>query len=150
MATVIIGAAYFYYNSTQDRIERLVQNNAQLEENVNRFRDAVNQNEDTIDFLQNQSERRFEENQRLQNEMQVIRSQNNELRDRLSRHDIGALAFSRPGLVENRINNASQQALRCFELLSGSPLNESERNAENARAFNSECPWIFDERREDR
>jgi hypothetical protein len=28
--------------------------------------------------------------------------------------------------------------------MSGAPLSEKEREAENGKAFNRECPWLFD------
>ena len=45
--------------------------------------------------------------------------------------------------VEKIINEASKNALRCFELQSGSPLTESEKNAKTEKEFNSECPWMY-------
>jgi len=47
-------------------------------------------------------------------------------------------------LVQRIINNASDNAMRCFEILSGSPLTDNERNAQNGQEFNSECPFLFD------
>jgi hypothetical protein len=66
------------------------------------------------------------------------------LSDKLGRHDIGNLAENKPGLVERVINGASIKAGRCFELLSGAPLTDKEKEAENGKSFNSECPWLFD------
>ena len=79
----------------------------------------------------------------LERDFKDISSKNNELLERLSKHDIGALAYSKPNLVENIVNNASSKALRCFEIMSGAPLTNKERNASNAKEFNSECPWLF-------
>jgi hypothetical protein len=66
------------------------------------------------------------------------------LRDRLGKHELDVLAAAKPGLVEKILNSAAEKAMRCFELESGSVLTDKEKEAKNARAFNSECPWIYD------
>jgi chromosome segregation ATPase len=142
------GAAYFYYSTTQDRIATLITNNATLAANVQTLTNANNQNIQTIEDLQASYQRVQEDFSRIQSEFQIIRSQNNELRERLGRHELDVLAATRPGLVERRINNATVNVMRCFELMSGAPLNERERAATTEREFNSECPWMFQELRQ--
>lgn len=137
------GAVYFYYSSTQNRIAQLIENNAVLEENNKQLIAANNQNLKTIEDLQASYVKVQEQFNQVQSEFQVIRSQNLELRERLGRHDIGALAVAKPELVENIINNASDAAIRCMELLSGAPLSEKEKGAKNENDFNRECPWLF-------
>ena len=139
------GAAYYYYSTTQSRIAQLIENNAVLEENNKQLVTANELNLQTITDLQASYQRVQEQYTQVQSEFQVIRMQNKELRERLGRHELDALAAARPELVQRTINNASENALRCFELLSGSPLTEQERNARNEREFNSECPWLYHE-----
>jgi hypothetical protein len=143
LLTVMCGGAYVYYTTTQRTIQALVSNNATLEANVITAQNANQVNLDTIDEMQRIYQEIQNDYLRLESEFQLIRSQNNQLRERLGRHNLGALAFSRPGLVERRINEASRNAARCFELLSGAPLTETERNATNERQFNSECSWLW-------
>jgi uncharacterized membrane-anchored protein YhcB (DUF1043 family) len=145
LIAMMSGAAYYYYNSTQTRIAQLIENNAVLEENNKQLVTANETNLNTITELQQSYQRVQEQYTQIQSEFQVIRLQNRELRERLGRHELDALAAAKPGLVEDVINNASENALRCFELQSGSPLTEQERNAKNEREFNSECPWLYHE-----
>jgi regulator of replication initiation timing len=145
LITLMSGAAYFYYSTTQSRIAELIANNATLTANVQTITDANNQNIQTIDDLQASYQRVQEDFSRVQSEFQGIRLQNNELRERLGRHELDALASAKPALVERTVNNASANAMRCFELMSGAPLNEKELAATTSRQANSECPWIFDE-----
>ncbi len=56
--------------------------------------------------------------------------------------DIGKLAENKPGPIGRVITKASRNALRCFEILSGSPLTESELAATKPSQLNSECPSI--------
>ena len=145
LITLMSGAAYFYYSTTQSRIAELIANNATLTANVQTLTDANYQNLQTIDDLQASYQKVQEDFSRVQSEFQVIRLQNNELRERLSRHELDALAAAKPSLVEKTVNNATDNAMRCFELMSGAPLNDKERNAKTPREANSECPWLFEE-----
>ena len=140
---VIAGGVGYYYNTTQTRLQAFAERAAVLETNNQRLLEVNQTNLDTITELTESFEEVRNNFNIVQTEFQLIREQNNELRERLGRHEIGALAAARPQLVENIINNASENALRCFELLSGAPLTERERNATNARQFNSECSFLW-------
>lgn len=143
LITLMSGAAYYYYNTTQKQIATLIANNATLTANVQTLTNANTQNIRTIEDLQSSYQKVQEDYSRVQSEFQVIRMQNTELRERLGRHELDALAAAKPRLVERTINRASDNATRCFELLSGAPLTESEKNAKSEREFNSECPWLW-------
>jgi len=142
--SVIGGGAYYYYTTTQNTIMQLTENNATLKSNQIELEGAIESANETITYLQDNARQIREQYEVAQRQLDEIRQQNSRLRDRLSDHDISALAEARPELVERIINNASDEALRCFELLSGAPLTDNERNAENGQKFNNECPWLFD------
>jgi hypothetical protein len=127
---------YWYYNDSQKRMAILIENNSKLEI-------AVQTNEDAISSMKKDFESQAAELNRINGEFAASRAQNRELQNRLEKHDIGVLAEKKPGLVEKTINSASDKALRCFELLSGAELTESERGATSAKSFNSECPWLW-------
>ena len=143
LITLMSGVAYYYYSTTQDRIAALITDNATLTANVQTITTANEQNVQTIDNLQSAYAQVQEDFTRVQSEFQIIRMQNTELRERLGRHELDALAAAKPRLVERTINNASDNAARCFELLSGAPLTEKERNATSDKQFNPECPWLW-------
>ena len=146
LIALMSGAAYFYYSTTQSRISALIENNATLEANNLTITNANEQNIQTIEDLQLSYQKVQEDFSRVQSEFQIVRLQNNELKERLGQHELDALAAAKPVLVERIINNASMNSMRCFELMSGAPLNEKERNAKNEKEFNSECPWIYFDR----
>jgi hypothetical protein len=52
------------------------------------------------------------------------------------------LAEAKPGLVENIVNKASDNAARCFEILTGAELTESERSATKKSEINPSCPDV--------
>jgi predicted transcriptional regulator len=128
---------YLYYKDSQNRIADLQTNNAKLET-------AVQINEETILTLQNNYKEANAELNRINTAFQEVREQNRELADRLAKHDLGFLGSKKPALVEKIINAASDKVGRCFELLSGADLTDNERNAKDAKSFNSECPWLYD------
>ena len=137
ITVMTVGAFYWYYNDTQERLRILNANNAKLEV-------AIQISEDAVTSLQESYAKANEELTKVNTEFTAIRQQNRVLSDKLGRHDIGNLAENKPGLVERVINGASIKAGRCFELLSGAPLTDKEKEAENGKSFNSECPWLFD------
>ena len=143
LMSVLVGGVGYYYNTTQARLEAYVEETSNLKANNQTLLDTNQANLNTITELTKTVDEIRENFNQVQSDFQSIREQNNELKERLGRHELGALASARPQLVERTINNASENALRCFELLSGAPLTESEKNATNARQFNSECPFLW-------
>ena len=131
------GIGYWYYTDTQATIAVLTENNAKLEL-------AVATNEETIKTMAADFAAANEQLQRVNEEFAAINRQNRVLADKLARHDLGVLGAGKPGLVERVINSATDKVGRCFELLTGAELTDDERNAANANAFNSECPWFYD------
>jgi len=139
------GGLVWYYKSTQAAIMQLTQNNAILTATVDEMEGINQQNLETINTLESDYTQSLNDFNELQDQFIEIRRQNNELRERLGKHELDALALAKPVLVERIINRASSKAMRCFELLSGAELTDAERSASNGKAFNSECPWVYDD-----
>ena len=131
-----VGAGYVYVQNLQKNLEVAVANNARLET-------AVATNEATIGALQADYGRIQTELNRVNTEFAATRAQNNLLRDRLSNIDLGLLAQTRPDSIERAVNRGTVNAGRCFEILSGSPLTDQEREATSGDEFNRECPWLW-------
>ena len=66
LITLMSGAAYFYYSSTQSRIAVLIQNNAKLESNNLALKNANEENLQTIDDLQASYQKLQEDFSRVQ------------------------------------------------------------------------------------
>tara|TARA_Y100000389_G_scaffold201976_1_gene246039 strand:+ start:1144 stop:1626 length:483 start_codon:yes stop_codon:yes gene_type:complete len=127
---------YVYYTETQKTIAILTENNAKLEV-------AIQSSEDALESLQSNIKAMQEENNRINEEYSNIRKQNNLLASKLERLDLGAAAVVNPEGIGRAVNLGTINAGRCFEILSGAELTEVERNAENGRSFNKECPWLW-------
>ena len=130
--------AKYYYDTTQATIATLRDNNAKLET-------AVATNEAALESLQADYASAQQEISSLNEAYTAIRRQNQRLADKLQEIDLTAAAISNAESIERAVNRGSENAGRCFELLSGAELNDKERNAENGIAFNKECPWLYDD-----
>ena len=100
MMLVLCGVFYWYYNDTQERIAILNENNAKLET-------AVQISESSIATLQKDAIRNAELSVQLQQELQRAEQYGDELRATLQKHNLTALAQKKPGLIENRMQNAT-------------------------------------------
>ena len=132
------GVGYWYYNDTQARMAILQDNNAKL--NI-----AVETNEAALESLQEDYATAQNEISSLNDAYTAIRRQNQVLADKLQEIDLTAAAISNAESIQRAVNRGTENAGRCFELLSGAELNDKERNAKNDIAFNKECPWLYDD-----
>lgn len=133
-------AGYRYVNGLQEENVRLVTENATLVANNAQLEQAIKEQQDTIASLERDIELQRQILTDTSDRFQSARDQVRDLQDRLSRHEIGYLAYRRPGLVENIVNNATNDVGRCFEIATGAPLTEEELNATLPSQINRECP----------
>lgn len=131
----MVAGFYWYYQDSQKRIMTLMANQAKLET-------AVEIQEQTIKQQQEDMARQAEALQFVNEQYEKAQQDNQRLSDKLSKHELGHLAEKKPGLIEKTINRASANAARCFEILSGSPLTDSELAATKKSEINNECPSI--------
>lgn len=99
---VMTGIGYWYYNDTQEKLSILQQNNAQLEV-------AVQISEASVATLQANAVRNAELNATLQRDLQTAEKYGDELRATLQQHNLTALAQRRPGLIEDRMQDATNK-----------------------------------------
>jgi len=126
------GGGYMY-------VKKLQKDNLTLKINQSKLETAIEDNnavieQQTVDLKKIRStlSELDEVNKKLQ-------ADKDNLSNRLNKHDIGNLAENKPGLVEKIINKASDSAVRCMEIASGSPLTEEELNG----SPNRECPSFW-------
>ena len=128
-------AAWWYYSWSQDEINTLRTNNAQLTT-------AVQQQEQTIATLKQDGQKQFETLQETNRKFQVAREDNDRLKGILGKHNLGFLATQKPKLVERAVNRGTDHAGRCFELISGAKHTEAELAATKRSQINTICPDI--------
>ena len=97
--------AVAYYNNTQARIATLQENNAKLEV-------ALETSEASIDALQETMAKVAEANKQLQQDLQKAEQYGDDLRSKLRKHNLTALALRKPELLEGRMNGATANLWR--------------------------------------
>ena len=93
---------YMYYKDTQQRIATLTENNAKLEV-------AVQISEDSVELLQDDIAKNAELNRELQKELQLAEKYGDQLRSTLRKHNLTHLANKKPGLIERKMQNATNR-----------------------------------------
>lgn len=126
-------AAYFKWS--QEQMQIMAANAAKLET-------AVATQEATIKQQQADMAKQAETLAVVNDQFAKAQADRDALRDKLAKHELGKLAEKKPGLVESKINKGTDNAARCFEILSGSPLTEEEKAATKKSEINGECPSI--------
>ena len=94
------GMGYLYVQKLQSDLQTARDNVAKMEV-------AVQISEDSIATLQADVIRNAELNATLQSELQRAEAYGDELRATLNKHNLTYLALQKPGLIENRMQNAT-------------------------------------------
>ena len=131
----VAGGGYVY-------VQKLQADNATLKINTTKLQGAVEQNEATIKQQTQNFEKVRTTLTAVQEQKDALQGDKDELAKKLQRHDLGQLAYNKPGLVVKIINKASNNANRCIEIATGSPLTEDEIAATKKSQINGECPSL--------
>ena len=106
VSLVLAFGTYYWFSSK--KIERLTENNAKLsvvaktnEETINRL------NEDNQSF-----QRAYDE---LQVKLKAAEAYGDELGKKLRKHNLTLLTLKKPGLIEKRVNDATQKLFETIE-----------------------------------
>lgn len=145
VAIAVIAGVVFYVKHNESVKEQLLAENAELQASINIYKDAIQTQEDTINYMEEQQRKRAQEFLRIESTFAKIRADNQEMSDKLADLDLSLTVAENPQAAEVIINDISNNMNRCFELLSGAPLKEEEKKAKNANEFNPECPWLYTE-----
>ena len=95
-------AAKYYYDTTQATIAQLRENNAKLEV-------ANEENQLTISKMEENSVRLNALTDQLNQDLKKSEEYGNELRNTLNKHNLTHLANKKPGLIEKRMQNATDK-----------------------------------------
>lgn len=96
------GGGYWYYTSSQETIQELRDNNAQLVSSVQKAEEA-------LEVMQENFTNEEKQNKALMISLNRATDYNEELLSKLQRHDLTKLSAAKPGLIERRINDATKE-----------------------------------------
>mgnify|MGYP003123969069 FL=1 len=97
-----------YYWISEKRISTLTENNAKLTI-------AAQTNQDTIDKLEEDNQAYEVANKELQLKYREAEKYGDELSKKLREHDLTRLTLRKPGLIEKRVNDATQKVFEDLE-----------------------------------
>jgi chromosome segregation ATPase len=123
---------------------KLQRDNGILKANAEKLESAIGEQKQLIENQKKDFAEILEANKKINALVNNLKKDLDDLDKRFSKkdRDIGKLAIDRTKVIERIINKGSDNATRCIEIASGSPLTESEKNATKKSEINPECPSI--------
>ena len=133
---VVAGGLWYIINLKADL--------AVSEMNNQKLQDATAEQSALIESMQKDIKQIQESNKQLAEAYEKQKKDVETLSTKFSKRDFGALAAEKPVVVERLVNRGTKNVMRCLELASGAPLNETEKNAKSPTEANRECPSLID------
>lgn len=137
-----VWAGYKYVKDLQIENVRLAGENSTLVANNAQLEQGIVEQQRTIAGIHEDLSRQQQILTDTLSNFAASRNRVRALEAQFAKHNIGFLAANKPRLVENIINNATNEINRCFEIASGAPLTQEEINATLPSQINSECPEL--------
>ena len=125
-------------------IFKLQRDNVILKENAVKLESAISEQKQVIENQKKDFEEILNANKKINELINNLKKDLDDLDKRFTKkdRDIGKLAIERTTSVERVLNKGADNATRCIEIASGSPLTEQEKNATKKSEINPECPSI--------
>jgi hypothetical protein len=136
LIVVAIGSGLWYVTNLKADLATSEANNQKLQDGIKEQQMLLEQMQQDVITIQ-------ETNKVLQQQNEKQRQDVNNLTSKFDKRDFGAFAASKPDVVQKLINRGTVNAMRCFELAAGAPLNETELSAKTPSEANRECPSLI-------
>jgi chromosome segregation ATPase len=142
MRIYFIGLIIFALIGAGAYVMKLQRDNTVLKENAVKLESAISEQKQVIENQKKDFIEILEANKKINQLVNNLKKDLDDLDKRFNKgeRDIGKLALERTGALERIINKGSENAKRCIEIASGSPLTEQEKNATKKSEINPECP----------
>ena len=142
MRIYFIGLIIFALIGAGAYVMKLQRDNTVLKENAVKLESAISEQKQVIENQKKDFAEILEANKKINQLVNNLKKDLDDLDKRFNKgeRDIGKLALERTGAIERIINKGSENAKRCIEIASGSPLTEQEKNATKKSEINPECP----------
>ena len=136
------GGGYVWYQNNEAEREKAIAEMAIKDTRLALVEEAMRRAEEDRLLMREILRDTEEKFSQAQDDYDELEKKFNKVSANFGTRDIGKLAENKPGMIGKVITNASKNALRCFEILSGDPLTEKELAATKPSQLNSECPSI--------
>ena len=142
MRIYLIGFIILALIGSAGYVIKLQRDNTILKENAVKLESAISEQKQVIENQKKDFAEILEANKKITALVSNLKKDLDDLDKRFNKgeRDIGKLAIERTGAIERIINKGSENAKRCIEIASGSPLTEQEKNATKKSEINPECP----------
>lgn len=117
----VVGGAFFYYKDSQATIAALNQQTATLTQAVDQQKEAIEAMEQSI---RDQAAIRED----MMKEVESARKDVEKLQTKIASHDLKLMASQKAELLEKKINRATNDVMRCFEIATGDAILPDEKN----------------------
>ena len=123
---------------------KLRDDNATLKANQIKLESAVSEQKQLIENQKKDFDNILQANKDMNKLINVLKKDFEDLDKRFNKgkRDIGKVAIEKSKVIERIINKGGDNAARCLEIASGSPLTEKEIKATKKSEINPECPSI--------
>ena len=123
---------------------KLRADNATLKANQIKLESAVSEQKQLIENQKKDFDNILQANKDMNKLINVLKKDFEDLDKRFNKgkRDIGKVAIEKSKVIERIINKGGDNAARCLEIASGSPLTEKEIKATKKSEINPECPSI--------
>jgi len=118
------------------------------QQNAKRLEDGIKDQKAAMEQMQTENKLIRDMNASLNTQIQLQNRDVQNLQDKFktdakgSQRNFGEVAAKNPAGIERAVNRGTQNATRCLEIASGSPLTEKERTATLKSEINTECPSL--------
>ena len=136
------GIGYWYYTDTQEKMAILHENNAKLETAVATQKQAIEQQKRDMKIATGIHQDVVKKYTEARKQVASLDKKFNKVSKLLGARDIGKIAVTKPRPIQKIITKGSNNMMRCFEILSGAPRTEKEKNADRKSKINTMCPNI--------
>ena len=136
VATALAGGGFYVFKLQKD--------NAILKANAIKMESAISEQKELIENQKADFQEILNANKEMNLLVSNLKKDLEDLDKRFNKknRDFGKLAIEKTKVIERIMNKGGENAGRCIEIASGSPLTEAEINATKKSEINTECPSI--------
>ena len=120
----VITTGYFYIEALQSKLEAAAEVQQRLEGVIDEQKLALDRNDEAMKKMK-------ELNDAISTQFSDSQSQLTDLRSKFNRINLAEAAASKPTEIEMKVNRATQDALRCNELVTGAKLTDDEKSGKS-------------------
>lgn len=132
-----VGASYLKYKSMLSDIQTLEVEKQELQLHNAQLKDSIEEQKHVISELENSIADQKTINEGLNKTIESANKDVEVLEKVIRKHSLAKIASRKASLLQKKINNATIDVLRCFEIVTGEELKVDEKNSQCTSLINS-------------